>query len=154
MQFGADINAYTSHLETVYSLSVPKGDDGLLTQALKINNEWLFNLEFAADEVNAEKGVILEERRQFLEFEKSAFDQRFEQLYSGHLLADRSPIVTEESVSAATPESLAEFYERWYHPDNATIVVAGVIDPEQKEQQLNAKFTQDLADQSFEFTLE
>ena len=50
--------------------------------------------------------------------------------YSGLRYADRDPIGTEETLNNATAEGLKAFYQRWYRPDRATIVMVGDADPE------------------------
>jgi len=49
--------------------------------------------------------------------------------YAGQPLAERSPIGTIETLQGATPKSVRAFYERWYRPQNVTVIVAGDADP-------------------------
>src|SRR6202007_2987719 len=49
--------------------------------------------------------------------------------YDGLKLAKRDVIGTDQTLAAATPASLRAFYERWYRPDRATVVIVGDADP-------------------------
>ena len=61
--FGACQNAYTSFDETVYELMVPSDDEGLVNQSLTILHEWACRIRISDDDVECERGVVLEEWR-------------------------------------------------------------------------------------------
>src|SRR5262249_7490235 len=63
MQFGADLNAYTSFDETVYQLTAPTDDKQALDTGLDILREWASEVTFEPDEVEKERGVVYEEWR-------------------------------------------------------------------------------------------
>ena len=64
MAFGADVNAYTSYDETVYELTVPTSDGDNLGTGLDVLREWLSAATLQPDQVDKEKGVVLDEWRQ------------------------------------------------------------------------------------------
>ena len=66
----------------------------------------------------AEKGRRPEINERVAEVTRTLF-------YSGLRYADRDPIGTEETLNNATAEGLKAFYQRWYRPDRATIVMVG-----------------------------
>ena len=66
MRFGPDLNAYTSFDETVYMLEVPLDDPQVLEKAFEILHEWAQAVSMKPEEVEKERGVVLEERRQGL----------------------------------------------------------------------------------------
>lgn len=62
--FGRNINAYTSHNETVYNISaVPTTDEKLLDTCLLILHDWSYYLTLDEKEIDEERGVISEEWR-------------------------------------------------------------------------------------------
>src|SRR3569832_1421548 len=63
MEFGADVNAYTSFDQTVYQLTVPTDDGKALAQGVDILRDWAGNISFDPTEVDKERGVVLEEWR-------------------------------------------------------------------------------------------
>ena len=63
MQFGPDVNAYTSFDETVYMLQVPMDDPEVLATAFQILVDWAGGVLFDPEEVDKERGVVIEEWR-------------------------------------------------------------------------------------------
>ena len=63
MRFGADLNAYTSFDETVYMLQVPIDKPETMDKALLILEDWAHNVSFDQNEIEKERGVIMEEWR-------------------------------------------------------------------------------------------
>ena len=63
MRFGPDINAYTSFDETVYMLEIPTDDDEIVGTAFQILEDWAHNVTFEDEEIDKERGVVIEEWR-------------------------------------------------------------------------------------------
>ena len=64
VQFGSNLNAYTSVDETVYNISnVPSGREGLVDSCLLILKDWSNGLLLHPEEIDSERGVIQEEAR-------------------------------------------------------------------------------------------
>ncbi len=128
-EFGADINAYTSYDETVYSLSIPSDDPDLFSTALGILGEWLSAATLKEADVVAERGVVLDEWRQSEETSSGRIFNGIENLFfAGTAYAGRDPIGTDAAIEAMTPDVLRRFYNEWYRPDNAAVVVVGDVD--------------------------
>ena len=64
MRFGAHVNANTSFDETVYQLQIPTENPLVIDRALLALEDWAHNVTFDAQEIEKERGVILEEWRQ------------------------------------------------------------------------------------------
>ena len=126
--FGADINAYTDFDETVYELTVPNADQSLQA-GLTVLEQWLSHATFDPDQVVAERGVVLDEWRLSTQSVQGRLFDVAETMYlSGTPYEGRSPIGTDDSISAMTDTELRQFYDAWYRPDNAAVVVVGEID--------------------------
>ena len=63
VNFGADLNAYTSFDETVYKLQVPTDSPMVYKQAMQILEDWAHNVSFEPVEIDKERGVVVEEWR-------------------------------------------------------------------------------------------
>ena len=128
MTFGAEVNAYTSREETVYTLEMPTDNPDFFATGLKVLREWATAITFDPVEVEKEKGVILEERRLGLGPHEEASRNELPIMMAGSRHADRDPIGTDESVRNATTDGLKAFYERNYRADRMAIVVVGDLD--------------------------
>lgn len=141
--FGADINAFTSRDETVYSLTVPASDDAVVDTGLDVLAEWLSFATIAADDVDAERGVVLDEARAR---DQSAngrvFDEVARFLLAGTVYDGRDPVGSREMIATISSADLRRFYDDWYRPDNAAVIVVGDIDPERIERELIARFAE------------
>ena len=65
-KFGAHLNAYTSFDRTVYKLHVPTDDPETFEQAFVVLRDWAGGLRFDGEEIEKERGVVLEEWRRSL----------------------------------------------------------------------------------------
>ena len=71
--FGADLNAQTGYDSTMYFLEIPADDPEILETAFQILSDWAYAITLSPDEVELERGVILEEWRLF-----QGFSSRFQ----------------------------------------------------------------------------
>ncbi len=129
MRFGADLNAFTAFDETVYMLTVPTDDPALLDKSLVILENWADGVSFDAEEIDKEKGVVVEEWRLGRGAFQRTFDKVLPLLFQGSRYADRLPIGTKESIESANRDKLMRFYRDWYRPDLMAVVVVGDFDP-------------------------
>ncbi len=131
MRFGPDINAYTSFDETVYKLDLPTDDPEMIRKGVDILKEWAFRIAFDPEEVEKEKGVVVEEWRQGRGAQARMRDEYWPVLMRGApRYAERLPIGSMETVRSTGPEELRRFYTTWYRPDNMAIVAVGDTDPQ------------------------
>lgn len=141
VRFGADINAYTSFDETVYQLPLPTDNPEIIKNGLQILRDWAGDILLQTDEIEKERGVIIEEKRTG----KGAAD-RMQKQYLPMLLnhsrfVDRLPIGTEEILLNFKPEIIREFYKKWYRPDLQGLIVVGDIHVDQMEKWIIEKFS-------------
>ncbi|MEQ1872337.1 MAG: insulinase family protein [Ilumatobacteraceae bacterium] len=140
VEFGADINAYTSYDETVYQLVVDNTEDEFAL-GLDILHQWLTAATLTEADVTSERGVVLDEyRTRELTADGRVFSQ-LEEIYLGGTPYDgRPPIGSADAISAMTPEVLRRYYDAWYRPGNAAVIVVGDIDVDDVEQQIEELF--------------
>ncbi len=138
--FGADINAYTSFDETVYELTVPNDEEAIST-GIDVLHEWLTAASLNDDDVVGERGVVLDEWRQRGQNSDGRSQDAIDHLlFDGTTYEGRAPIGNDAAISAMTPDLLRRFYDRWYRPENAAIVIVGDIDPSTLEDQVHETF--------------
>ncbi len=138
--FGADINAYTDYDETVYQLTVPSNDDAVGT-ALEVFEQWLTAATIAEQDVVAERGVVMDEFRSRQENVSGRLADAYRQLYLDDTPYEgRAPIGTASAIAEMTPELLRSFYDDWYRPDLAAIVVVGDIDAGEVVREIEDRF--------------
>ena len=123
--FGRDENAATGLESTIYQMDVPVADPAAVAKVL----EWLRGaadgILFAPAAVELEKGVVVAELR--ARTSPATIAGREAARFQAPELRSitRETGGTEASVRAATPAALQAFYDRWYRPDNAVLVIVG-----------------------------
>ena len=140
MEFGADVNAYTSFDQTVYQLTVPTDDGKALAQGVDILRDWAGNISFDPTEVDKERGVVLEEWRLGRGASARIEDKQWPVMFAGSKYADRLVIGLPEIIKTAKRDTLYRFYKDWYRPDNMAVIAVGDFDPVALEKQLEQKF--------------
>ncbi|HVZ98403.1 MAG TPA: insulinase family protein [Chitinophagaceae bacterium] len=140
VQFGNDLNAYTSFDETVYILPIPTDKPGNIDTGFQILQDWAHNVTYNADDIDGERPIILEEKR----LGKGANDRMYRQIYPdifyGSLYADRLPIGIDSIIKNASYETIRKFYHDWYRPDLIAVIVVGDIDPGKAEELVKKYF--------------
>lgn len=129
MGFMNGLNAGTSYEFTYYMLKVPTDDAAKLSTGIHILSEMAHALSFAPDELERERGVILEEWRMGQGPQQRISDATNKILFNGSKYAQRSPIGTEEVLRGFKRDQIQRFYTDWYHPANQSVVIVGDFDP-------------------------
>ena len=133
MAFGADLNAYTSFDETAYRLEVPLDKPEVVKKAMQVLEDWAHNISFEADEIEKERGVVIEEWRTGRGAAGRLRDKQFPVLFHQSLYAERLPIGKTNCISTVTRQDFLDFYTKWYRPDLMAVVAVGDFDPKQIE---------------------
>jgi len=126
---GGRENAFTSRDHTAYFQTLQKDR---LELALKLEADRMHNLLLSADEFAKEINVVKEERR--MRTEDNAQAKLYEALmaaaYQTHPY--RHPVIGwMADLESMTVDDARRWYETWYSPNNATLVVAGDVDAAQ-----------------------
>src|SRR6185369_15249358 len=140
MQFGADLNAYTSFDETVYMLQVPTDTGTALAKGIQILEDWAHLVSFDTTEINKERGVVIEEWRLGLGADARMRDQTFPVLFKNSRYAERLPIGDKATLESFRPETLKRFYHDWYRPELMAVVAVGDFDKKQVERMIVEHF--------------
>ncbi|EOX4827051.1 M16 family metallopeptidase [Vibrio alginolyticus] len=137
--FGADINAFTSYQQTSYQLDL--ANNTKLEDALKWMRDIGNGLEFAPEQVEKEKGVILGEWRRANPDDKSFSMHAYQASIEGTIYGEHDPIGTREAIQNASSSKLKAFYDKWYQPQNAELIVTGNIDVDSLSKIIKSKFS-------------
>ena len=97
-------------------------------------------MTLSPEEVELERGVIMEEWRSSQGFSSRFQDNWFPLIFGSSLYTDRSPIGLPEVIETAPVERLRDFYERWYRPDLMAVVVVGDFDTDLIEAKVKQHF--------------
>lgn len=140
MRFGAHVNAHTSFDETVYELQVPTSNPAVLARSFDVLEDFATAVTFEPDEVDKERGVVLEEWRLGLGAGERIRDAQFPILFKGSRYAERLPIGRPEILQNVSYARLRQFYTDWYRPDLMAVIVVGDIDARAVEARIRAQF--------------
>lgn len=142
VQFGRNINAYTSFGETVYNLSdIPVKHEGLIDTCLLVLNDWSDFLLLTDEEIDAERGVITEEWRTRRTAGFRMQRQWLPVLLNGSKYMSRDVIGDLDVIKNFKYETLRKFYHDWYRTDLQAIAIVGDIDVDAVEQKVKALFS-------------
>ncbi len=141
MEFGPEINAYTSFDETVYMLKVPLDSMEYMEQGLQVLYDWACQVTDSDEEINNERGVIHEEWRGNKSAEERMQKQWWPVFLKDSKYAERFPIGKMEIVDNCSPEALRRFRNDWYRPDLQAVIVVGDFDQEKMVKEVKEKFS-------------
>ncbi len=129
MSFGPEVNAQTRFDETIYMLEIPSDDPIALEKALLVLRDWACGLTFDQEELDKERGVVIEEWRQGRGAAGRVSDKQFPFLLAGSRYAERLPIGDPEIVKTVSRTRVVDFYKKWYRPELMSAVIVGDADP-------------------------
>lgn len=142
VRFGADLNAYTSFNQTVYQLPIPTDSALVFKNGFKILANWAGKIVMEGDEIDKERGVIVEEDRQR---GKNAQERMSKQLLpvllKGSRYAERLPIGKIDILNTFTHDKIRNFYKDWYRPNLQAVIAVGDFDVNEVEQLIKDNFS-------------
>jgi zinc protease len=133
MRMGAGVNASTSFDETTYILRVPTDSAGPLETAMQVLEDWAHGLALDPEEIDAERGVVIEEWRLGQGAGARVREQHYPALLRDSRYRERLPIGEVEVLENFEHEALRRFYDTWYRPDLMAVVAVGDFDGEYVE---------------------
>ncbi|MDR1720308.1 MAG: insulinase family protein [Dysgonamonadaceae bacterium] len=141
VKFGANLNAYTSWDQTVYNISdVPVTRSEIIDSCLLILHDWSNSLLLEDAEIDKERGVIREEMRSRGGSEWRLMEKLLPQVLPGNQYSKRNIIGTEEIIMNFAPQTLRDYYHKWYRPDLQAIIIVGDIDVDDIENRIKTIF--------------
>ncbi len=141
VKFGQHLNAYTSFDETVYFLPIPSDDKEKVEKGFQIIEDWAFNTTLTPEEIDKERGVVLEEYRLGLGADKRMMGRFMPKMMYNSMYAKRLPIGQKEILENFTYDKLTSFYKDWYRPNLMSVIVVGDIDVDEMEKKIKEHFS-------------
>ncbi|UOO91094.1 insulinase family protein [Vitreoscilla massiliensis] len=135
---GGELNAYTNRDETVYYQTVAKQH---LPEVLQMEADRMVNLGFSNKDYVNELEVVKEERR--LRTDDSPSGRLYEKLYQTafNTSGNKSPIIgSMDDLTHMTGDDARAWYQRWYAPNNATMIIVGDVNAKQAIDQVERAF--------------
>ena len=126
---GGEDNAFTNHDVTAYFQRVASDR---LPLVMQMEADRMENLRLTEEDVKTERDVILEERRSRVDNDPGSIlqEQMMAALYANHPYG--IPIIGwEHEIAALNREDALSYYKRFYAPNNAILVIAGDVEPEE-----------------------
>ena len=141
-EFGRNINASTGFEQTQYMLNnIPIARESIIDSCLLVLHDYSHFVTCDPAEIDAERGVILEERRGHNNAGWRIFEKSLPYYFTGTPYANRTLIGREEQLKTFKYESLTNFYRRWYNPDMQALIVIGDVDVNAIEQKIKTIFS-------------
>ena len=140
-EFGRNINASTGFEQTQYMLNnIPVVRESIIDSCLLVLHDYSHFVTNDPAEIDAERGVILEEKRTRNDASWRLFEKSLPYYYGDTPYARRTLIGGEEQLKTFKYESLIRFYETWCRPDLQAVIVVGDVDVDQVENKIKTIF--------------
>lgn len=135
MKYGRDINAFTGFDRTIYWFTLPidKYSTDIIDSTLLAVGDVLSSLHLEESRAKRERGIILEELRDYDAGDPFYSLKMGNSLYSLHM-----PLGRKEDIEAINRSTLCDFYNKWYSPMNATVIIVGDVDAVSVEKKIKA----------------
>ena len=149
--FGGNVNASTGVEQTIYLLNnIPLVNESVVDSCILIMHDYSHFVLCEPDEIDAERGVILEEKRTRNNAQWRCQEKYFDVMFGGTKYADgmRMLIGSEENLKNFKPEDLTSFYHKWYTPNNQALIVVGDINVDEVEAKIQKIFSDIPAEQN------
>ena len=141
VKFGENLNAYTAIDETVYMVTNVQTDiPGLVDTCLLILHDWSSFIALEDEEIDNERGVILEEERTTGGANRRVMETLLPRMYPGSPYGERLPIGTKEVIANFTYQDIRDYYNKWYRPDLQGLIIVGDIDVDAIEARIKEMF--------------
>src|SRR5213595_3628412 len=121
---GGEFNAFTGKEYTGYYVRCA-GEHRAI--ALDVLVDMLRNSKFDPEEIEREKGVVIEEMNMYYDTPRDFISGVYEELLYGNQPLGWDIIGRRETIRSATPDSFRTYVEHWYRPSRMVVGVGGKI---------------------------
>lgn len=140
IEFGADLNAYTSFDETVYILPIPTDKPGNLESGFQVIGDWAHAALLESSDIDEERGVVLEESRGRKGAQDRMMQKWLPEVLAGSKYANRLPIGKDDILKNFKYEEIRSFYKEWYRPNLMAVAVVGDVTVAEAEAMIKKYF--------------
>jgi zinc protease len=142
VEFGSDLNAYTSIDQTVYRVcNVPTARQSAIDSCMLILKDWSNGLLLEEAEIVKERDVVHNEYRLGEGPSQRMITRALPKMYPNSKYGVRMPIGLMSVIDNFKRQELADYYHKWYRPDNQAIIVVGDVDVDRIEAKIKELFS-------------
>jgi len=134
---GGEFNAFTGKEYVGYYVKIVRDK---LDLACDVLGDMMSNARFPKEEIEKERGVILEEYNMYQDMPQYMVEWKFEELIFGDQAIGRDQLGTKDFISSVQRETFVNFKNKLYTPDNVVIAVSGNFDEKQAMENIEKKF--------------
>jgi zinc protease len=142
LTFGRHQNASTSFDRTNYRLEMPDNKPETVGKALTFLSDVAFKLTLPQDEIDKERGIILEEKRTRIGAQQRVQEAWLKRMAPGSIFGERIPIGTEATINSMMQQDFKDYYSSWYTPSNMAIFMVADLPAAEMVETLRAKFSE------------
>ncbi len=141
-EFGRNINASTGFEVTQYMLNnIPVVRESIVDSCLLVLHDWSGFVTCAPEEIDSERGVIIEEKRSRDGADWRMYMAQRPYIYGSVPYGKRTLIGGYDQLANFEHQSLIDFHKKWYRPDNQAVIVVGDIDVDAVEAKIKTLFS-------------
>ena len=141
VEYGRNLNAYTSTDKTVYYITdVPTARITALDSCMLVLKDWSTGITLDEKAIDQERDIVHNEYRMRIVGTQKILENVLPDLYPGSKYGQRYPIGLMSVIDGCSPETLRAYYRKWYRPDNQGIIIVGDIDVDRTEQKIKELF--------------
>lgn len=134
---GGEFNAFTSKEYTGYYIKTAAKD---LELGVDLLSDMLFHSKYETEEIDRERGVILEEMNMYLDSPRDRVGEIYDHLLYPDQALGQDVIGTRESLHNIGHDELVAYNKQWYAPNNLVVSVAGAFDTATLQAQIEKSF--------------
>lgn len=136
-KIGGEYNAFTSKEVTGFWARVDKKH---IDVALDWISDMFLNSKFEEEEIQREKGVIVEELNMYLDTPTAYVSELFEDLLYGDQPAGWRIVGEKENIMSFDRQKIVDYFKSHYSGKNTVICIAGDVDPKQVREKIGGYF--------------
>ena len=141
VEYGRNLNAYTSIEKTVYYFTdVPTTRTSAVDSCMLILKDWSNGISLTKEAINDERDVVHNEYRMRMVGQQRILERALPKLYPNCKYGVRMPIGLMSVIDGCDPETLRAYYRKWYRPDNQAVIIVGDVDVDHIEAQIKKLF--------------
>ena len=142
VEYGRNLNASTGIDQTVYFITdVPSTRISALDSCLLVLKDWSNGLTLTSKAIDEERDIVHNEYRMRIVGQQKIIETVLPELYPGSKYGQRFPIGLMEIIDGCNPETLRDYYRKWYYPKNQGIIIVGDIDVDRTEKKIKELFS-------------
>jgi len=128
MKFGPEVNAGTGYDYVHYILQLPTDSLHQFEKGFQVLEDWAHQVTYDDEEIQKERGVVIEEWRLYRGATARMEDKWFPILFQGSKYAERNIIGDIELLKNDDNDAVRRFYKDWYRPDLFAVIAIGDFD--------------------------